>query len=158
MRLRRGFTLLETLVVLTLMGIVMAMAAPRVRAGTETANRKAARDVAANYASTARRMAVARASGTHLVVSGNALSVTVDQQVGTAPVTPVRNLYSQFGTTLSFQFLNGASAGSEIAFDKRGMLRDGVNLTRKLVVVSASGLRDSVCISGAGMVMRGACR
>jgi len=158
MRLRRGFTLLETLIVMVVLGLVMAMAAPRMRAGTETANRKAARDVVASYANTARRMALARASGTRLVVNGNTLAVTIDSLSATSTVARATDLQSQFGTTLSFLFLNNASAGSEIAFDKRGMLRGGANLTRKLVVVSASGARDSVCISGAGMVMRGRCR
>ena len=151
---RRGFTLLEAVMVISMMGIVAAMAVPRMRTGTDVANLRSARDVIATYANTARRTALARSSVTRLTLVGDSLlTVTMTIPSGTGIVASQVNLRQQFR---SFAQLDGATT-AQLTFDKRGMTR-GNGASRKFIVENLDGVRDSVCVSGAGLVMRGTCR
>jgi prepilin-type N-terminal cleavage/methylation domain-containing protein len=151
---RRGFSLLELMMVVSLIGIVAAMAVPRMRTGTDRATLSAARDVVASYANTARRTALSRSSVTQLNLVGDSLlTVTMTIPGGTGTVASQVNLRRQFR---SFARLDGATS-AQLVFDKRGLMR-GNGVSRKFIIENLQGVRDSVCVSGAGLVMRGTCR
>ncbi len=152
---RRGFTLMELLLVVSMMGIVAAMAIPRMRTGSDRANLSSARDVVATYANNARRAAVTRGQTTRLRLLSDTMVMVVSENPA-APndsVLAKASLRGQYRSTIT---LDGV-AGGLIAFDKRGLVR-GAGATRKLLITNADGVRDSVCISGAGLVMRRTCR
>ena len=151
---RRGFTLLELLLVVSMMGIIAAMAVPRIRTGSDRANLSAARDVVATYASNARRAAISRSQTTRLRISNDTVRVLMDvTAAGSDVVAPPIVLSGQYRSSIT---LDGLATG-DIVFDKRGLIR-GNGASRKLLLTNLDGVRDSVCISGAGLVMRGTCR
>ena len=76
----RGFTLLELLVVLTLLGLILALAAPRVGVGLPAVSaRAAAADVVAALQS-ARSRALTEQRTVAVVVDSEARSVTVEKE------------------------------------------------------------------------------
>jgi len=153
-RARSGFTMLELAIAMTMMGIVAALALPKVRAGKQTADLRAAREVVANLASQARRGAISRGAPVRLGFVSDAdkrLEVRLDN--GTRIAGPI-DTYAQWKVTPAIT----GGAVSYVRFDAHGLARDANGATRIVKLVTASGRRDSVCISGAGMVMRGTCR
>jgi prepilin-type N-terminal cleavage/methylation domain-containing protein len=152
-RARPGFTMLELAIAMTMLGIVAALALPKVRAGKQTADLRASREVVANLASQARRAAISRGAPVRLAFVSDAdkrLEVRLDN--GTRIAGPV-DTYAQWKVTPSI-----TGAVSYVRFDAHGLARDANGATRIVKLATASGKRDSVCISGAGMVMRGTCR
>jgi prepilin-type N-terminal cleavage/methylation domain-containing protein len=153
-RARPGFTMLELIIVIAMMGILTAFAFPKVRAGKEGADLRAAREVVANLASQARRSAISRGTPVKFGPVANddqRLEVRLDN--GTRIAGPV-DTYGQWKVSSSI----AGGANNYVRFDGHGLARDANNATRIIRLVTASGRRDSVCISGAGMVMRGTCR
>ncbi|HYW08768.1 MAG TPA: GspH/FimT family pseudopilin [Longimicrobium sp.] len=119
LRSRQGFSLVETLAVLTIIGILFAIAAPRF-SGLIGANRVVrARDVLASDLNLARMQAIRRGGPTSVqIVGGNQYFVVVPRPNTTAQDTIKRvKLGRDYpGVTLS-------PAAATIAFDSRGLLR-----------------------------------
>jgi prepilin-type N-terminal cleavage/methylation domain-containing protein len=154
-RARPGFTMLELIVVIAMIGILTAFAFPKVRAGKESADVRAAREAVASLASQARRTAIARGVPVTLgFVSTSNLDVKLDD--GTRVAGPV-DVYGGWKVNVTADDKTGAAV-TGVRFDAHGLARIAANETRIFHLVSASGKRDSVCISGAGMIMRGTCR
>jgi Tfp pilus assembly protein FimT len=149
------------MMVVVIIGLIGVFAFPSIRKASDNVNTTSARDIVATYASTARRAAQTRASVTRLrVTSDSILTVVMDDPAGERTVAAPVNLELDYGVQVALTLADGTPLGTnEIVFDKRGLARDIGNQTRKIVVAGvSSGLRDSVCISGAGMVLRGTCR
>ncbi|HYD54956.1 MAG TPA: type II secretion system protein, partial [Gemmatimonadaceae bacterium] len=147
---RRGFTLLELILVIALMGIITAFAVPRVRTGTDRANLSAARDHITVNMSSARRLALSRSALTRVELVGDSiLRVRMQLPSGWQQIMPDVNVKATYRSTM----LLDNTAGGAIEFDKRGLLR-GNGASRKFLITNIDGGRDSVCVTGAGLVMR----
>lgn len=146
---RGGFTLAEMLVVLVIMGLMAAMAGPRMSRWFQSlASRGASNQVAAD-------LMLAR---THAVREGRTVSfrvesatlylVTLDNTNGTAARELKRVDLSRMhpGTTV-------APTG-RIAFDSRGMLRESAS-TSGAVRVARGNAADTITVSGVGRIKRG---
>ena len=156
-RARPGFTMLELAIVMTMMGLLTAMALPKVRAGKAGADLRAARAATASYANQARRLAIARGAPVRLRLNNpSANKVVLSLDDGTIVAGPI-DLKTQWGVTLTAATKSGTNV-SVVRFDKHGLARDIGTETRIIRLQSATGKLDSVCISGAGMIMRGTCR
>ena len=149
----RGFTLLELLVVIVLAGIVGGLALPRIRQSNEKANLRNAREVVTSHLLAARRTALLRNSSTQFVVAGDSLVSVTMGDAATVVVAPF-DVESDLGARVT---LENAPVANTIRFDKRGMIRNNGG-TMKVLLQNNSGYRDSVCVSGAGLVMRGSCQ
>jgi len=153
-RARPGFTMLELAIVMTMMGLLTALALPKVRAGKERADLRTGREAVANLASQARRTAIARGAPVQLGFDpANAKRLEIRLDNGTRIASSL-DTYAQWKLT---PFITGGVV-NYVRFDAHGLARDANGVTRVLALQNSSGLRDSVCISGAGMVMRGTCR
>ncbi len=117
---RRGFTLIETLVVIVMAGLMMAIGFPRLREALISTNLRSARNELAAMHSQARAVAVERGRRSAIWVTGNtAVVVVTPRAVDLAGSTHdtiggVHDFMDQFGATL-------AATGDPIGFDPRGL-------------------------------------
>lgn len=137
-------TLIELLITLTLVGLVLAIALPKLEPMRDGAGLRSARQVVQSYLATARQTAMRRGGTARLVVNGNNLSVTsIVDGVTTAVVPPV-NVAEQFGASLT-------SNVSSIEYNSRGFARLSAPGTIRF---ARNGVSDSVCVTLLGMVGR----
>lgn len=136
-----GFTLVEALVVIVTIGLMLAIAAPRVAAGFGATNVRNARNATANLYAKARVTALQTMKQTTLNVSGGRVWITTPGPLGVDTVGGVTNLTAEYGVTVT----SGGSAT---------VLPTGlVNANVPLVVGFAKGsARDSLVISGYGRI------
>jgi prepilin-type N-terminal cleavage/methylation domain-containing protein len=147
MHRRRGFTLIEVLMVITIVGVLLAVVVPRY--GTITNGMKvhsAKQEIGAMLAQG--RATAIQTNQTVLVVrSANVMSL-----IGVSPTASTiimqQDLGYQFGVTVS-------STRDTVTYDSRGMVT-GNTATLKFVVTNGS-TRDSVCVLALGKITRTGC-
>jgi prepilin-type N-terminal cleavage/methylation domain-containing protein len=149
---RLGFTLVELALVLVLMGLVIAMALPKLRTAWARFNVRAARIAFDAVAARARAAAVQRGCVSTLNFtsgsSGN-VWVTACPASGSAAsdtVGPMEFLGTRYGVSLS-------SSQSSVRYDPRGVSVGGQTVT-VLFTASAGGKTDSAMINRLGKVVR----
>ena len=146
-RLRRGFSIIELLVVLVVSGIVMRMALPRFAAMRDRMALRSAKQQMAAYLVTARASAIRRSATAVFSVSNSTISARVKlpdgsqtSLGGTVPLVSAR------GVTVS---PGGSSTPDEIAYDSRGM----ANLpSTHVYVLTRNSKKDSICVSRLGLI------
>jgi prepilin-type N-terminal cleavage/methylation domain-containing protein len=146
-RARRGFTLPELLLVVCIMGIMAAMAGPRLFRWAQVAGQRGAANQVVADLSLARVQAVRQGQTVSLrIISPTLYRVTVDDNVG----APVRVLKS---TNLARSYRNTTlnPATGRIAFDSRGVLSTALNS----VTVAHGSVRRTVNVTTVGRVYRG---
>lgn len=136
---RAGFTLLETMIAVVIMGLLLAMAMPRIRdtmLGTEVRNARAA---VANLYARARMVALQQRKTATLTCNGNQVFITVPLGAGLDTVGAVMDLGAQYGVTLT--------ASGDVTVLPTGLVNAAAPITWK---VSKSGKSDSLMITGYG--------
>jgi len=149
---KRGFTIIEMLIVLVLFGLIAALAFPRLRDAFEKSNVRGARVAAGTIAAKARAAAVARGcrSALHFgALDGGTVWVTVckvDTTAGVDTLGGVEHLASRFNVEFKYSRDSVTYAPSGVSFD---------NVLTTLWLRSRSGsVRDSVMINQVGKVVR----
>lgn len=146
-----GFTLVELLLVITIMGLMGSFAYPRLKATTTSLSVRNARQKVATMLVTARAASVQNGSEARFIRSGNVVRVTVDSS-GTFVTLISRDLNQDDGVTVS---TGGAAPRDTIRFDPRGM---GIGLTGAATFkFTNSTVTDSICVSKLGKVARTGC-
>ena len=146
-----GFTLVETLMVVVILGTVALIGVPRVQSGLNSTNLRGARTTFVNLIAKARASATQTSRVTLLKIEGNnayvlarprmvPLAGSTADTVGT--VQPLDQLY---GVTLT-------AAVDSIRFDPRG-LGSGFG-SGTVFQLSRDGHTDSIRVDGLGRVMR----
>ena len=147
-RSQRGFSTVELLIVIVLLGIVAAMVAPRLGTmGGSLAVRAARQEVAAALA-TARAAAIQNGRPVSFVKSGNTVGVFMDSAGTTVSLGTARDLGALHGVEV-------AATRNLIRFDGRG-LATGLNAV-ETIVLSRGDERDSVCVLRLGKVSTRSC-
>lgn len=144
-----GFTAIELLIVLVVLGVLLTMTARAVRgAWVASSRRSATRDVAA-YLFRTRAIAIQQSRAAWLVRSGNVLKILVDSSG-----TPV-----QLGTQLNFATRYGAILGASpkdtVPFDPRGFAVNVIQAPK--IIVALGGRTDTVCVTGLGKITTRSC-
>jgi prepilin-type N-terminal cleavage/methylation domain-containing protein len=143
---RRGFTLIEILIVVVLLGLIIGVTGPRLRTALLRQNVRSARDALVNMHSAARASAIQRGRYTALSIVGDTALVVAQHPVTAAFDTIVNptNLRSRFGVTVT-------TTNNWLVFDPRGMSTTW-GTTR--IVVQRGPFQDDIEINPLGRVVR----
>ena len=147
MQQRRGFTLIEVLMVITIVGILLGVVVPRYGAISGAMSVHSAKQELGSMLAQGRATAI-RTDQTVLVVrAGNVISLLGVNGTGSTIISQ-QDLGSQFNVTVS-------ASRDTVTYDSRGMVT-GNSATLKFVVTNGS-TRDSVCLMALGKVTRTGC-
>lgn len=143
---KRGFSLIEVMIVVSIIGLIVAVGTPRLRRALEKQNVRSAKALIATMAATARGAAVQRGCLATLNIAADSVWVTACGvnppaalvQVGTAKQAGAYNV------TLS-------STSPTIAYDPRGI---SAAFQRTTVRITSAIYTDSVVINELGKVVK----
>ncbi len=151
---RNGFSTIELMTVMVIMGLIFAMAIPKIGKTRDAANLHSARDEIATALATTRASAVQKGRGAQFRLSGNNIFVQADTNSLGLKAIVLRSvpLNTRFNVTVSVR----DARDTLIAFDPRGVGSTGSNATARIIIVGRSAT-DSVCVSKMGVIMRTGC-
>ena len=143
---RHGFSLGEILTVIIIMGVVLALALPKIGNMNDRNQMRSAKDGISARLAAARAAAIASGRQSYFIIQGDSIQVTASN--GTAQVNKgaILNLKRNFAVTVT-------SPGFTIGFDGRGMTSG----SSQRIYFSRNSLRDSICISAIGLINRHGC-
>ena len=148
---RRGFSLIEMLVVLVIAGITMAIAMPKFAGMRDRMSVRSAKQQFSSYLATARAAAIRQSQLGHFHANSNTIWSNVNQPDGTSiNVSKGVSLMNARGVAVTL----GGSAPSQdsIIFDSRGM---STNISAgRTYVFTRNGVKDSICVSKLGLIAR----
>ncbi|HXT47291.1 MAG TPA: GspH/FimT family pseudopilin [Gemmatimonadaceae bacterium] len=147
MRQHRGFTLVEILVVITIVGILLSVVVPRYGSVAAAMRVHSAKQEMASMLTQARATAI-QTDRTVQVIRSNNLVTLVSVNGAIRTTISQQDLGTQFGITLT-------STKDTVGYDSRGMVA-GNNVTLKFVVTNGV-TRDSVCLMALGTISRTGC-
>ena len=147
-RSRYGFTLVEALIVVVVLGLIALIAFPRISAAMVKSDLRSARTAVINLTATARAASMQSGRNTWIKFTGNtALVLARPRQTAGAgnadTVGAVQNLSTRYHVT--------ASGMDSIQFDPRGF---GVLGAADTVFLSRNGYTESVVIDALGRVTK----
>jgi prepilin-type N-terminal cleavage/methylation domain-containing protein len=148
---KKGFTLVEMVIVVVLIGIVTLIGFPKVSSGLAKSNLRSSRTTLANMFAKARAFSVQANRRTSINFNGNNVVVTASPRTlaGTGTVDSVgavQKLDLLYGVTLI-----PPSGVTSVAYDPRGFGSLGVSRT---FVVTRNSKRDSIIVDGLGRVTK----
>ena len=150
---RHGFTLLEMMIVVVVVGILASIGFPKIRVAVDKANVRSTRVFLSTSAATARASAAQR--GCRAVVhftsgaNGTAWVTACRMAAGGGTVDTigaVEQLASRYNVTLT-------ASRDSIQYDPRGLSMDNQPTTVRITGATASG-NDSVLVNTVGKVVR----
>jgi prepilin-type N-terminal cleavage/methylation domain-containing protein len=145
---RRGFTTIELIVVMVIMGVLAAAVTKPITHTFQHSSRQAASREAASYLYRARAASVQRSRATMFVRSGNNIKILTDSAGKIVQYLGAINLNSRHGVTLTV-------TKDTITFDPRGFSKL-VTPAPRIIVSNASGA-DTLCITGLGTITTRKC-
>jgi prepilin-type N-terminal cleavage/methylation domain-containing protein len=147
MQQRRGFTLIEMLIVITIVGVLLAVVVPRYGAISGAMSVHSAKQELGSMLAQGRATAIQTDQTVLVVRAGNVVSLIGVSGTGSTIISQ-QDLKSQFGVDVS-------ASRDTVTYDSRGMVT-GNSATLKFVV-NNSTTRDSVCLMALGKVTRTGC-
>ena len=145
---RSGFTLIEMMTVVALIGTIILIGFPKIRRALDKTNVRSARDALSTQAAIARAASVQRGCRSVFhVTSGSASTVWVTTQCGAKVDTVVAadNMSQRFSVSLT-------ATRDSVQYDPRGLSLD--NAVTVVRITGAAGNSDSMVINPIGKVVR----
>ncbi len=143
----RGFTLIEILVVVTMVGALLVVAIPFFRNATSKQSVRSAMSALASMHARAKSVAIQRGRSASLVLdagAGTAVITSTTVAGVTDTVGNVEDMVARFGVSFS-------TTQSPLTFSPRGI---GTNNAGTTIIISKSGFSDTIAVSAAGRLMR----
>jgi prepilin-type N-terminal cleavage/methylation domain-containing protein len=144
---RKGFSTIEMIIVVILIGVIASIGFPRLRDGLEKQNVRSSKALIATLAATARSTAIQRGCSATLNISGDSVWVTacgVNPPAASVQVGTKKLVGSEFNVSLS-------SSAATVVYDPRGM---STVFQATTVRVIGPHYRDSVVINEVGKVTK----
>jgi prepilin-type N-terminal cleavage/methylation domain-containing protein len=147
---RRGFSLVEMLIVVVIIGIMLIIGFPKMRAGMTNNNVRAARTALINMIAGARNAGSQTNRSTWVKVDGSRALVLASPRLGVGGGTmdtigPIQNLGQLYGVTIT------PATPDSFRFNPTLTSLDVVG---KTFIISRSGFADTVSIDGLGRVSK----
>ena len=143
---RRGFSLIELLIVIVLIGAISSFAIPMIRRGMEARRVSGARIAITTMNAKARALAVQRSRQVRFVVTGNEIRLlSLHPVTGAMTVVEQRNLNTVYGVSV-------ASTRDTLYYDPRGIGLQNSSTT--MVVARPGGFADTVVITSLGGIQQ----
>ena len=151
----RGFTLIELIVVVMVIGVVIGISAPRVRDGMEKINVREAKVSVANYVARARGSAVARGCQSTLnITTGTTGKIWVTScKTGDAGRTVAIDTVGTVDQVATKYGVNLSSTANTITFDRRGIATNFAFQTIKVTGNTYASVKDSIRVNPVGKVL-----
>jgi prepilin-type N-terminal cleavage/methylation domain-containing protein len=141
---RRGFTLIEMIMVVVIIGIMLMIGLPFFRSSTNDASVRSAMAAMSGMHAVAKAVAISRGRTARLVMksSSSLAFVVVNKTTGTGvdTVGKVEDFNSRFGVTF-------ATTRDTLTFTPRGI---GSELSGTLITFAKGGFTDSLKVTAAG--------
>lgn len=152
---RHGFTLIELIVVVMIIGVVIGISAPRVRDGMEKINVREAKVSVANYVARARGSAVARGCQSTLnITTGTTGKIWVTScKTGDAGRTVAIDTVGTVDQVATKYGVNLSSTANTITFDRRGIATNFAFQTIKVTGNTYATVQDSIRVNPVGKVL-----
>jgi type II secretion system protein H len=147
---RAGFTLVEVLLAIVLIGVMMTVAIPYLRTSAAKTNVQGAADEISRLYATARATSIQRGTIAWLVLNGPATAAMVVAKkvsgTGVDTIAMRDNLNARYSVTFT-------DSNDSLVFTPRGV---GANLTPTTVIIAsvAQGIVDTVVIYPTGKIKR----
>jgi len=144
---RKGFSTIEMIIVVILIGVIAAIGFPRLRAGLEKQNVRSAKALIATLAATARGAAIQRGCSATLNLTVDSIWVTacgVNPPAASVQVGTKKLVGDEFSVTLS-------SSNASVVYDPRGISTVFQPTTVRVIGPNYS---DSVMINEVGKVTK----
>ena len=142
---RKGFSLIEMMVVLAMLGIIVAISAPRIQTIRNRSNMRAARDEAATAIAIARSAAIQKGQKAYFRTANDSISAVVSSgQV----VLMQRSLLDMYGAKITP--LNGGPA--QLNYDTRGFADYGSQVKYEIKINSKTA--DTLCVTKLGLIAK----
>lgn len=144
---KRGFSLIEMLIVIVLISLIVAMGLPRLRSTVEKQNIRSAKALLATLVATARGVAVQRGCAATLNLSVDSAWVTacgVNPPAASVQVGTKKLVGGEFGVTL-------APSAATVTYDPRGLATVFQTVS---IRITGPNYQDSVVINQVGKVIR----
>lgn len=154
---RKGFSLIELAIVVTMVGILATLGLPRFRMIRDRNNVNAARERIASTVAAARASAIHKGRLSQFAILGNQVMVHTQDPTNGAwqpQVVPVNINTIYPGVTLQI----GGAGLSSIIYEPRGLTWSGAKPPSKLVFrIVGQTRKDSVCVSRQGQILPRGC-
>ena len=145
---RSGFTAIEMVIVVTLIGLIALIGFPKIRQSLDRTNVRSARDAVGTLAGTARAASIQRGCRSVLHFTANTVWVTTACPTKVDTVSGVQDLYARFKVTMS-------ASRDSVQYDPRGLSMDAfASNTVARLTGSVTTNQDSVMINPIGKVVR----
>ena len=144
---RKGFTTVEMIIVLILIGVIVSIGFPRLRDGLEKQNVRSSKALIATLAATARGAAIQRGCSATLNMTADSVWITacgVNPPAASVQVGTKKLVGSEFSVTLN------PTVGT-VVYDPRGI---ATVFEPRTIRVIGPHYRDSVMINEVGKVTR----
>lgn len=144
---RNGFSMVEMLFVIILVGVIATIGFPRLRRGLEKQNVRSSKTMIATLAATARGTAIQRGCAATLNLTGDSIWVTacgVNPPAASVQVGTKKLVGSAYNVQLS-------SSSASVVYDPRGIATVFQPTTIRVI---GPNYRDSVVINELGRVKR----
>ncbi len=145
---RSGFTAIEMIIVIVIVGIMMTIALPYLRNSSAKASVRGAADEISRLYAMGRAVSIQRGKTAKLALnSGASTAVILAAKVnatGWDTIGAVENLNSRYGVTFT-------ESADTLYFSPRGI---GVNLSNTLIIITNNAFSDTVIIYPTGTIKR----
>jgi len=147
---RSGFTTIEMVIVVVLIGLIAAIGFPKIRQALDKTNVRSARAAVSTLAVTARAAAIQRGcpAVVHFVATNGTVWVTTNCVAKVDTVSGVQQLGTRFNVTMT-------ASRDSLRFDPRGLSLDNLGTTSTVITFTGAvaSNTDSTVINPLGKVV-----